>query len=118
MSSRGLVLNEYVSKVAYQAVAKAGESTLLPIIDQQSGEPEGVLVASSLERIVVCGREQAVLSLTDIKTVQRTMTRVQACRAVLYVPAEMVIPVLSCYWRRCRRSMWCGWLPHPRILPS
>lgn len=92
MSSRGLVLNEYVSKVAYQAVARAGESTLLPIIDQQNGEPEGVLVASSLERIVVCGREQAVLSLADIKTVQRTMTRVQARRAVLYVPAEMMIP--------------------------
>ena len=92
MSSRGLVLNEYVSTVAYQAVARAGESTLLPIIDQQSGEPEGVLVASSLERIVVCGREQALLSLMDIKTVQRTMVRVQARRAVLYVPAEMMIP--------------------------
>jgi hypothetical protein len=92
MSSRGLVLNEYVSNVAYQAVARAGESTLLPIIDQQSGEPEGVLVASSLERIVVCGREQALLSLVDIKTVQRTMVRVQARRAVLYVPAEMMIP--------------------------
>ena len=92
MSSRGLVLNEYVSNVAYQAVAKAGESTLLPIIDQKSGEPEGVLVASSLERIVVCGREQATLSLVDIKTVQGTMARVQARRAVLYVPAEMMIP--------------------------
>lgn len=92
MSSRGLVVNEYVSKVAYQAVAKAGESTLLPIIDQRNGEPEGVLVASSLERIVVCGREQAALSLEDVGTVRRTMARVQARRAVLYVPAEMVIP--------------------------
>lgn len=92
MSSRGLVLNEYVSKVAYQAVAKAGESTLLPIIDQQNGEPEGILVASSLERIVVCGREQAALSLVDVKAVQRTMVRVRARRAVVYVPAETMIP--------------------------
>ncbi len=92
MGSRGLVVNEYVSKVAYQAVAKAGESTLLPIFDQRNGEPEGVLVASSLERIVVCGREQAALSMEDIRTVQRTMARVQARRAVIYVPAEMTIP--------------------------
>jgi hypothetical protein len=92
MGSRGLVVNEYVSKVAYQAVARAGESTLLPIFDQRNGEPEGVLVASSLERIVVCGREQAALSMNDIRTVQRTMARVQARRAVIYVPAEMTIP--------------------------
>lgn len=92
MSARGLVLNEYVSQVAYQAVARAGESTLLPIVDQQNGEPEGVLVASTLERIVVCGRERAVLTLEDIKAVQRTMARVRARRAVLYVSAETTVP--------------------------
>jgi hypothetical protein len=92
MSSRGLVLNEAVAKVADQAVAKAGESTLLPIFDQRSGEPEGVLVASSLERIVVCGREQAILSLGDVKAVQRTMVRVQAQRAVLYASAGTIVP--------------------------
>jgi hypothetical protein len=88
MGASSFVVEELASRIAGKLV---DESRITPIIDNQTRDCDGLLVESSLERLMVFGREQP-LSLTDIGHMRRVMARVQARRALLYVPTEMTIP--------------------------
>ncbi len=92
MGSSGLVFNEWVAQVATKAVTGLNGGRTEPILDQHKGEQAGLLVEAPLERVVVCGREQAALSLSDINEIKRVIARTQARRAILYVPADTSIP--------------------------
>ena len=87
MGASSLVLDELMSRMASQALADVDESHLEPIFDRENGRQDGLLVESSLERVVVFAREQEALSLSDVSYVRRAMTRTQARRALLYVAA-------------------------------
>ncbi|MBI4401568.1 MAG: hypothetical protein HY581_08045 [Nitrospirae bacterium] len=91
MGTSGLVFDELVSQIASKAVAGVDESRTEPVIDRDNGRQDGLLVESSLERVVVFSRKQATLSLSDISHLRRMMARAQARRALLYVPLETTV---------------------------
>lgn len=92
MGASSLVFDELVSRMASKTVAGVDESRVEPIFDSEKGRQDGLLVESSLERVVVFAREQEALSLSDVSYVRRVMTRTQARRALLYVPVGTSIP--------------------------
>ena len=89
MASRGLPLDEYVVRAAHLTMST--DARVQPIMDQHNVQQDGLLVESLLERVVVCGREQATLSFADVSSVRRTMSRMQARRAVLYIQADATV---------------------------
>ncbi len=85
MSQPALVLDEVVSRVSDRTV-EGGEGTRIePILDPQSGQPEGMVMESLLERVAIFVRAQDSLSLDDISHVRRSMARAHARRADVYV---------------------------------
>jgi hypothetical protein len=90
MGASAFVVEELASRIASKHVAGSDESRVTPIYNKETQECDGLLVESSLERIMVFGREGA-LSLSDVSHMRRVMGRVQARRALLYVPSDMFI---------------------------
>ncbi|MEK6618158.1 MAG: hypothetical protein AABY90_05610, partial [Nitrospirota bacterium] len=64
MGASSLVFGELVSRMASKTVAGVDESRVEPIFDSEKGRQDGLLVESSLERVVVFAREQEALSLS------------------------------------------------------
>ena len=85
MGASSLVFDALKSRMAGQTSADVDGSHIEPIFDQENGRQDGLLVESTLERVVVIAREQETLSLSDVSYVRRAMTRTQARRALLYV---------------------------------
>lgn len=92
MGASGLVFDELVSQIARKAAVGIGESRTEPVMDQESGELEGVLIESPFERVLIFSQAQPTLSLSDLSRMRRLMVRAQARRALLYVPIATGIP--------------------------
>ena len=92
MGASSLVFDDLVAYVASKAVTGTDGAPVQPIVDKDNGKRTGLLVEAPLERVVVCGREQDVLSLADVNYVRRVIARSQARRAILYVPSDTDIP--------------------------
>ena len=52
----------------------------------------GMLVQSPLERVALFSWKRVDLTLSDLTCLRHVLTRFQARRAVLYVPADILIP--------------------------
>lgn len=61
-----------------------------PIIED--GIYHGMLVRSPLERVALFSWTRRDFTLFDLTCLRRALTRFQARRAVLYVPADLLIP--------------------------
>lgn len=85
MAHSMLVLDEVVSRMAHHTVQREDGIKTVPLINADTGEPEGMLVDSLLERVAIFVRAQDSLSLADISALRRTLARAQARRAYLYV---------------------------------
>jgi hypothetical protein len=92
MSTGRLVFDEAVAQIAKTAVAGMDDSRMERIIDLGAGHQDGFLVESFLERVVVFSAQRGTLSLSDVSDARRAMTKAQARRAMLCVPAEASIP--------------------------
>ena len=88
MMQSTLVLDELVSQVADRTVGGSEGTRTEPILNPDSGQPEGVLMESLLERVAIFVRAQDSLSLDDVSHVRRSMARAQARRAYIYVLAS------------------------------
>ncbi len=88
MTRPTLVLDELVSQVANRTVQGSEGTRTEPLLNPDSGQPEGMLMESLLERVAIFVRAQDSLSLDDISYVRRSMARAQARRAYLYVLSE------------------------------
>lgn len=64
---------------------------MVPVMDHETGLPDGLLAETFLERVMIFSRKEEVLSLSDVGRLRRAMARVQARRALLYVPVETFI---------------------------
>jgi hypothetical protein len=91
MGASTFVVEELASRVASKLIGGSDESRITPIFNKDNPQCDGLLVEASLERIVVFGREQP-MCLSDIGQMRRIMARVQARRALLYVPTDLAIP--------------------------
>ena len=91
MGASAFVVEELASQIASKLIGGTDESRITPIFNKDTRDCDGLLVESSLERIMVFAREQA-MSLSDVSLMRRIMTRIQARRALLYVPTDMIIP--------------------------
>ena len=91
MALNGAMFQELVNSLASQAMGEMEEARVQPVLDQDSGHPDGLLLESALERVVVFGRDAPVLTLEQIAYIRKVMARVQARRAVLYVPIDTSI---------------------------
>ncbi len=67
------------------------EARVGPILEWDDWRGEGVLVESFLERVMVVMLNHDALTLSDISAMRRTMMRLQARRAILYVPTQAAI---------------------------
>ncbi len=92
MGTVRLVFDEAVAQIARTAVAGVDDSRMERIVDAGTGHQDGFLVESFLERVVVFAAQRGTLSLSDVSDARRVMTRAQARRAMLCVPAEASIP--------------------------
>jgi hypothetical protein len=91
MTQSSAVVDEVVTRVSNQAVTQDERARLEPITNPESGEPEGMVIHSALERVAVFVRAQKVLSLADVSALRRALTRVQARRGYLYVLSDTAI---------------------------
>jgi hypothetical protein len=88
-----VAFGEVLTQVARQAVCRDDdESRMEPLLDLDHGWGDGFLIESSLERVVVVGRDGPILSLADVSHVRRMMIRARARRGLLYVPVWTTIP--------------------------
>ncbi len=96
MTHSSALLDEVVSQVTHRAVQSAHGTNAIPLINAETGEPDGLLLQSLLERVAIFVRAQDVLSLADVSGLRRAMTRAQARRAYVYVLASTNVqkPVL------------------------
>lgn len=93
MSTTTAAFGEVLTQVARRAVCSDDdESRMEPLLDPDRGREDGLLIESSLERVVVLGRDGPILSLADVSYVRRMMIRARARRGLLYVPAWTTIP--------------------------
>ena len=79
------VLEEVVSKVAHQSMPVDRDTRTSLLFNSETGETDGLLLESLLERVAVFVRAQDTLSLADVSSLRRTMAQGQARRADLYV---------------------------------
>jgi hypothetical protein len=91
MGASAFVVEELASRIASRLVEGAEESRITPVLDTGSPDCAGLLIESPLERIMVFGREHG-MSLSDVSHMRRVMAKVQARRALLYVPTDAAIP--------------------------
>jgi hypothetical protein len=91
MGASAFVVEELASRIASRLLGGAEESRITPVLDKDARDCDGLLIESPLERIMVFGREQAV-ALSDVSHMRRVMAKVQARRALLYVPINTAIP--------------------------
>jgi hypothetical protein len=92
MAVSEIVFQELVTQLASKSMADLDEPRMEPVINMENGQQEGVLLETSLERVAVFCHPKAELELADVAHVRRIMARVQARRALLYVPVETTIP--------------------------
>lgn len=85
------VLDEIVAKVFSRSVEEADEARMEPMVNPESGRPEGMVLHTLLERVAIFVRAQDTLSLADISAMRRALARVQARRGYLYVLSQTVI---------------------------
>lgn len=91
MAHSAPVLEEVITRMTNRD-GDAGEGARVePLINPETGQTDGMLVESFLERIALFFRAQGSLSLADISQVRRAMARGQARRAYLYVLANTSI---------------------------
>ncbi len=83
---------EVLPEIARKAVCGDDEPRMEPLLDPNGGRESGLLVETSLERVVVTGWGEPTLSLADVSHVRRMMIRVHARRGILCVPLWIVIP--------------------------
>ena len=91
MGASTLIVEELASRIASRLLGGAEESRITPVLNTVTHDCDGLLIDSPLERIMVFGREQA-MSLADVSHMRRTIAKVQARRAFVYVPADCAIP--------------------------
>jgi hypothetical protein len=91
MGASTFVVEELASRIASKLVGGNEESRITPVLDKETQDCDGLLIESPLERIMVFGREQG-MSLSDVSHMRRVMAKVQARRALLYVPTDTSIP--------------------------
>jgi len=83
MSHSTLAFDELVFQMASRTVS-GGEGTRSEVlIDPESGQQDGVLMETFLERVAVFARSHDSLSLAEVSQVRRTMARAHARRAYL-----------------------------------
>ncbi len=85
------VFDELVSQIANQTFSGTDGARMVPVMDHETGLPDGLLAETFLERVMIFSRKEEVLSLSDVGRLRRAMARVQARRALLYVPVETFI---------------------------
>ncbi len=86
MTHPTLVLDELVSQVAKRTVEGHHDGRVEPLSNPDTGESDGMLIESLLERVVMFVRAPGSLSLADVSHVRRSMARAQARPAYVYVP--------------------------------
>ncbi|MGH7256373.1 MAG: hypothetical protein ACREI3_11405 [Nitrospirales bacterium] len=91
MATCSPVFEEAVSEIARQNFSGSDVMRMEPVSDPVTGEVDGLLVESSLERVVVFSRTPDLLSLGEISRLRRALGRVQARRALLYVPGHTIV---------------------------
>lgn len=79
------VLDEVVAKVFHRSVEEADQARMEPMVNPESGQPEGMVLHSPLERVAIFVRAQETLSLADVRSMRRALARVRARRGYLYV---------------------------------
>jgi hypothetical protein len=91
MGERSSVLDDTGLHLEGQTTSSATGMRLEPILDEEGGRGEAILVESFLERVIIVTLKHDALALSDINAIRRAMIRAQACRAVLSVPPEATI---------------------------
>ena len=79
------VLEEVVAQMTNRRRDTGEGARVIPLLNPETGETDGLLLESLLERIALFFRAQDSLSLADISQMRRAMARGQARRAYLYV---------------------------------
>jgi hypothetical protein len=90
MGASAFVVEELASRIASKLISGSEESRVTPVYNAETQDCDGLLIESSLERIMVFGRERAI-SLGDVSHMRHVMARAQARRALLYVSSDLFI---------------------------
>lgn len=85
MAHSAPVLEEVVAQMTTRRLDAGEGARVEPLINPETGQPDGMLLESFLERVALFFRAQDSLSLADISQLRRAMARGQARRAYLYV---------------------------------
>lgn len=85
------VLDEVVAKVFSWSVEEAAEARMEPMVNPETGQPEGMVLHALLERVAIFVRAQETLSLADISAMRRALARARARRGYLYVLSHTAI---------------------------
>lgn len=91
MTQAVAVLDEVVTRVFNRSVEEADQARIEPVVDPDSGQPEGMVLHTLLERVAVFVRAQETLSLADVSAMRRALARARARRGYLYVLSQTVI---------------------------
>ncbi len=91
MTRSSAVLDEVVTQVSAYSLTRDTQARLEPIVSPESGQPEGFVIDSILERVAVFVRAQDTISLAQISALRKTLARTQARRGYLYVLSETEI---------------------------
>lgn len=85
------VLDEVVAKVFNRSAEEADQARMEPMVNPETGQPEGMVLHTLLERVAIFVRAQDALSLADISSMRRALARARARRGYLYVLSQTVI---------------------------
>lgn len=85
------VLDEVVDKVFNRSVEKADRARREPLVHPETGQPEGIVLHTALERVAIFVRAQETLSLADVSSMRRALARAQARRGYVYVLSHTVV---------------------------
>lgn len=85
------VLDEVVANVFNRSAEEAGQARVEPLVNPETGEQEGMVLHTLLERIAVFVRARETVSLADISAMRRALARARARRGCLYVLSQTVI---------------------------
>ncbi len=85
------VLDEVVAKVFTRSAEEADQARMEPLVNPESGQPDGMVLRTLLERVAIFVRAQDTLSLADVSSMRRALARAQARRGYLYVLSHTVI---------------------------
>ena len=83
--------HEQISQMATQHLKTDEGTQIKPLINPDTGRPDGALVESLIERVAVFGRNKETLSIADVSYFKRALAKNQARRGYVYVQEGMAI---------------------------